>query len=227
MGRTWFTVGMAGAAIGCSYEYAFESERTPEAPPAALDTGQPALTDASTSSSAPLDAATTSPTEVDPTESEDSAPPEPEDTGTVAPGGCADDLVPATFEFPADALSCAGRQWVREVPSQGLWVGVVECDDGYTRFYLASNSNGPYLPALDAAGHGQDHCELVNPAFTLPNEDAIDSGSCPSCRIQTNLPLEGVSAYGRAFLGTSFFYVPTTPSWSYQTSRIDCGCAWP
>jgi hypothetical protein len=126
------------------------------------------------------------------------------------------------FAFPTDALACSGQQAVRFDATQGLYVGLVSCGDGFVRMYLSDNLEGPFLPALDLAGHGQDHCELIKPGFTLPNEDDIQSGGCPGCDTSINLPLEGVAGYARAFLGEPFQSVNPTGQWSWQTSRIDC-----
>jgi hypothetical protein len=146
-----------------------------------------------------------------------------EDTDAPAPQTCTpDEWVSSTFSFPPDALSCSGAQVVRFDATQGLWVGLVHCGGTAMRVYLSAAEAGPYLPALDVAGHGQDHCELIDPAFTIPNEDDITSGGCSGCATSTNLPLEGVSGWYRAFFGEAFTYVDTTGAWSWQTSRIDC-----
>jgi hypothetical protein len=102
-------------------------------------------------------------------------------------------------------------------------VGLVSCGGTELRVYLSAAESGPYLPALDVAGHGQDHCQLVDPTFTIPNEDDITSGGCATCATSTNLPLEGVPGWYRAFYGEPFTYVERTGEWSWQTSRLDCG----
>jgi hypothetical protein len=48
-----------------------------------------------------------------------------------------------------------------------------------------------------APGHGQDHCELVNPAFTIPNED-ITSGGCTSCSVGGVVDVMDVPVFARA-----------------------------
>ncbi|MEN9784930.1 MAG: hypothetical protein RLZZ299_194 [Pseudomonadota bacterium] len=143
--------------------------------------------------------------------------------GTCLPDGFA----PAAFEVPQDGMSCDGPGSIRYDARQGLWVGIVACAPGTFRFYLSRDAAGPYLPAMDVAGHGQDHCELVDPGFTLGNEDDITSGSCPDCATGWNLPLEGVAGWYRAFLGEPFQYVDATGPWSYQVSQVTCGCGRP
>ena len=148
----------------------------------------------------------------------------PSDTGVADTGTCGPtDWSLASFAFPADALSCNGPQLVRYDNAAGLWVGVVGCADGFLRLYLAPTSTGPFVQATDLAGHGQDHCELVVPGWTLTNEDDITSGGCTSCATSYNLPIEGVPTYARGFLGQPWTYYPTSGSWSWQTSRLFCG----
>lgn len=130
--------------------------------------------------------------------------------------------VSAAFAFPQDALSCNGPQAIRYDGRQGLWVGVVSCGGTSLRMYLSPNDTGPYVQATDLAGHGQDHCELIQPGFQLPNEDDITSGGCLGCATSRNLPIENVPAFGRAFLGDSFQFYRQTGAWSWQTSQIDC-----
>jgi hypothetical protein len=145
-------------------------------------------------------------------------------TDPDAPSCLPEGFAPSAFDVPQDAMSCDGARSVRYDARQGLWVGIVACAPGTWRFYLSDGADGPFLPAMDVAGHGQDHCELVDPGFTLGNEDDITSGSCPTCAIGWNLPLEGVAGWYRAFLGEQFQYVDATGPWSYQVSQVTCGC---
>jgi hypothetical protein len=127
------------------------------------------------------------------------------------------------FSFPPDALSCHGRQLVQYNPRYRLHVGLTFCDrpDEF-RVYLSEAADGPFLPATDSGGHGQDQCELVNEHFTLPGSDDIKSGGCRSCDTSRNLPLEDVDTWTRSSLGDPFVF-KHTGSWSYQTSRLRCG----
>lgn len=197
---------------GCTIEVGIgDPPPTPDADAATAaddsDTEQLAAgdTDAATDSAIPVDTAP------------------PADTDALPVTTCApSDWVPSTFSFPPDALSCAGTQLVHFDATQGLWVGLVHCGGTAFRLYLSAAEAGPYLPALDLAGHGQDHCELIDPGFTIPNEDDITSGGCSACATSTNLPLEGVAGWARATFGTAFTYVASTGAWSWQTSRLDC-----
>ena len=149
------------------------------------------------------------------------APAPPADTGDTACGPTS--WAAASFAFPQDALSCSGPQLVRYDATAGLWVGVVGCADNFVRLYLSGSPSGPFVQATDLAGHGQDHCELVVPGWTLTNEDDITSGGCATCATSVNLPIEGVATYARAFLGQPWTYYPSSGTWSWQTSRLFCG----
>ncbi len=128
-----------------------------------------------------------------------------------------------TFDFPKDDLSCNGRQFVQFNDRYGKYVGITLCNDrDEFRIYMSSVESGQFLPITDTAGHGQDHCELVNQNFALPNEDSIRSGGCISCDTSRNLPLENVDTWSRSTLGTLFRLVHSG-TWSYQTSRLKCG----
>lgn len=150
-----------------------------------------------------------------------STPTTPVDTGD---SGCGPNAwAVASFAFPQDALSCSGPQLVRYDATAGLWVGVVGCAQGFLRIYLAPSASGPFVQATDLAGHGQDHCALIVPGWTLPNEDDITSGGCATCATSVNLPIEGAPTYARAFLGQPWTFYPTSGAWSWQTSRLFCG----
>jgi len=125
------------------------------------------------------------------------------------------------FDYPRDAQSCDGPQFVR-IDERGV-VGVVACGEGAFRVYLTQDPLKSFIPVADMAGHGQDHCELLNPDFTISNEDDITSGGCAKCSTGVDLPLEGVTVYGRSNFGEPFELVKHTPEWSYQVSRLNCG----
>jgi len=137
--------------------------------------------------------------------------------------GSAESWRDSDFSFPLDQQSCSGSQLVRFDESQGLWVGVVLCSSETIRIYLSGDEEGPYLPATDTAGHGQDHCELVSAAFRIEDEDDITSGGCGTCRAGPNLSIEGVPVFARAVFGEPFHFVAVSPTHSHQASRLSCG----
>lgn len=124
---------------------------------------------------------------------------------------------------PADELSCLeGSTRVRFDAAQSLWVGVTRCASGLERLYL-SEDGSVYLPAGDSSGHGQDHCELIQPGFqALSNDDDITSGGCRDCSTTMSVSLEGLdevfvrSRYGERFRRES-------SSQGVMTSRVFCG----
>lgn len=127
------------------------------------------------------------------------------------------------FALYPDEQACLGDQWVRYEAGLGLWVGLTACSSDEARVYLSASPEGPFYAAADSAGHGQDHCELVNADFTLTDEDDITSGGCTDCSTGPNLPLEGLPVYVRPFLGQPFEFVAEAPFWTYQASRLRCG----
>lgn len=133
-----------------------------------------------------------------------------------------------TFDRPDDELSCDGDQYVSYLEGHGLYLGVQLCGEPTTyRLYLAAEAGGPFVPATDTAGHGQDQCELLNPSFTIPNDDDITSGGCWNCQTSQNLPIEGQAVFDRDGAGQCFVPVAVTGTWSYQTSRLSCGVSVP
>lgn len=125
-------------------------------------------------------------------------------------------------EFDSTAVFGApGAQFVRYEAAYGLWVGLVSHDAGY-RFYLSDTPEGPFLPATDYGGHGQDLCELVVPGFVLTDEDGITSGGCSACAIGTNVSVVGVEVYARGRLGQTFERRMASEWGSDQTAVINC-----
>jgi len=129
----------------------------------------------------------------------------------------------SSFNSPQDELSCDGRQLVQYNQKYEVYVGLTLCNsDDQFRVYMSDSKNGPYLPVTDTGGHGQDHCELVNAEFSLPNSDNINSGGCSTCSTSRNLPLEYVETWARSGMGNQFMLVESG-RWSYQTSKLQCG----
>ncbi len=121
----------------------------------------------------------------------------------------------------ADEMACDGPSFRRFDASYGLWVGLVSCGVGY-RFYLSESQEGPFLPAADGGGHGQDLCELVDPSFTITNDDDIQSGGCTACSIGRNYSFVAGEVFGRSTIGQPFSRAEA-PAWgNYQSSVITC-----
>jgi hypothetical protein len=123
--------------------------------------------------------------------------------------------------WSAESMNCSGPSFRRFDPRYGLWVGLVSCDPGY-RFYLAESEEGPFLPAADGGGHGQDLCELVDPTFTLPLEDDITSGGCTTCSTGWNYSFVAGEVYVRSAFGQPFLRAEALTWGGYQSSVITC-----
>jgi hypothetical protein len=128
-----------------------------------------------------------------------------------------------SFDFPKDELSCNGKQLVQFNSRYKVYVGLTFCNErDVFRAYMSPSRNGTFLPITDTAGYGQDHCELVNKNFELPNADDVKSGKCASCSTSRNLFLENVDTWSRSNIGTPFKLVHSG-KWTNQTSRLQCG----
>lgn len=124
--------------------------------------------------------------------------------------------------------ACAGARYVRFDETYGLYIGAVLCGgaDQY-KLYASADPAAPFLELADYAGHGQDHCELVNPVFAIPNEDDITSGGCTDCAVDGVIDLIGVPVYARATFGEPFERV-TSQNWAdLTTAWYRCGVAIP
>ena len=145
------------------------------------------------------------------------------DRGCPAPSG----WQAADFQT-YDAAACTGARFVRYDDHYGLWVGAILCGSAERyKLYMSDDRNQPFLQIADFAGHGQDHCELVNPAFTIPNEDDITSGGCTACSVGNLVDVIGVPVYARAKFGEPFQRV-TSREWAdLTTNSYACGVAIP
>jgi hypothetical protein len=125
---------------------------------------------------------------------------------------------------------CAGAEHVLFNSTYGLWVKVVLCSSQRYDLFLGASQTGPFYKIGDTAGHGQDHCELVNSGFTIAHEDDINSGSCSTCDVDgagsvVNIPeLFETPMYHRAYFGEAFELTPSADKWGIHTSCwYQCG----
>ncbi len=111
---------------------------------------------------------------------------------------------------------CQGARYVKYLPAYDKWVGVSLCS-----FYEIG----------DYAGNGQDHCELVNPTFRIPNEDEITSGGCTGCSIDNThvfSPPVGSTGWSRARFGEQFQLEASWPQYNLYTAQwYECGVSVP
>lgn len=142
-------------------------------------------------------------------------------------GGEPDKWEPVNFQTLTPA-SCTGARYVRFDPHYNLFVGAILCSDSkHYKLYASDQKTGPFLEIADYAGHGQDHCELVNPAFTMPDEDDITSGGCTTCSVGPLVDINGVPIYARASFGQPFERVVARYWADLTTTVYSCGVSIP
>jgi hypothetical protein len=112
------------------------------------------------------------------------------------------------FKADSTTSACAGgERFVRFDSKYQKWVGAELCSSTSYKLYLGESLVGEFAPIADSSGHGQDHCELVNPTFSLPNDDDATSGGCPTCQAQAFEPWSWPGAkqvYVRSRTGEAF-----------------------
>ncbi len=137
------------------------------------------------------------------------------------------DWEPHDFETVTPA-SCTGPRFVRRHEGYGLWIGAIQCGapDRY-KLYMGASRTEPFLEIADFAGHGQDHCELVNPQFKIPDEDDITSGGCADCEVGELVDVDGVPVYARARFGEPFQRVQARYWADLTTTFYSCGVTIP
>ncbi|PTL75159.1 hypothetical protein DAT35_56195 [Vitiosangium sp. GDMCC 1.1324] len=128
-----------------------------------------------------------------------------------------------TFKTYGSVRYCSGDRYVRYVPKYNKWVGAELCESNRYKLYMSSSETGTYYEIADYAGHGQDHCELVNSQFTLPNEDDITSGGCTTCALGNLLDPIGVPVYARGYFGEAFNLVTSVDWGDLTTDSYRCG----
>lgn len=123
---------------------------------------------------------------------------------------------------------CTAAFYVRFDARYQKWVGVMPCNPTRYKIMLGETKDGMFHEIGDFAGGGEDHCELVSPSFSLPNEDDITSGGCTSCRSQMTWERPGeVPVYSRSMFGDAF-ELRSWPEHNLYTSRwYECGVSIP
>jgi hypothetical protein len=179
-----------------------------------------AITDATPVDADPIDAAFDDATFPD-AEILDADPP---DTGTSSTT-----WNPATVTATVgQETPCTNSGFVRWSPPYQKWIAVSLCTATRYKIFLGEAQGGPFYSIGDFAGNGQDHCELVNPAFTIPNEDDITSGGCTTCALGPYINPVGTIGYSRARFGEQFTFQPVWPMFNlYTPTWYECGIALP
>jgi hypothetical protein len=124
--------------------------------------------------------------------------------------------------------TCSGERYSRFNSKYNLWVGAIQCGSASRyKLYLSEEADSPFLEIADYAGHGQDHCELINPDFRLPDPDLITSGGCTECALGSPIDIQDVDVYARAGYGESFTLVSSTIWADLTTDWYQCGVTIP
>lgn len=123
------------------------------------------------------------------------------------------------------AAPCTGSTRVMYNAKYAKWIKVVRCSPTRYDLFMGTSKGGPFYKIGDGGGHGQDHCELVNPWFTIVNDDDIKSGSCKACNVKGIGNIQGIPAfknsgvYHRSKFGEQFSFKPVS-----QTVGIHISC---
>lgn len=134
------------------------------------------------------------------------------------------------FTYQPAQTPCAGERYVRYMDEYGLWVGAVLCTPVRYKLFLSPSKIGTFHQIGDFAGNGQDHCEIVNDAFTIPNEDDVQSGGCAACAVGPIIWSDpGLGpGFSRATFGTCFTFEPQWPQFNlHSTQWYECGVSIP
>lgn len=128
---------------------------------------------------------------------------------------------------------CTGTEILLDrTATYGLWVKVVLCSPTRYDLLLGPSASGPFSKIGDLNNSGQDHCELVDPSFTLGNEATITSGNCPTCdlehggRAYLHPEVFGTTLYYRYNLGQQFSFTNNVPVDGYNADTAcwyECG----
>jgi hypothetical protein len=126
--------------------------------------------------------------------------------------------------------TCTGARYVAYNRRYNLWVGVRLCNSNRYKIYLSATKTGTYYEIADGAGGGEDHCEFVNPTFTLGANGDIDSGNCPTCSYSyagTGTTGGNVKAYCRSDIGSAPILGDPWPGQCYTAHWYQCGVSIP
>ncbi|HMJ16091.1 MAG TPA: hypothetical protein VK524_31965 [Polyangiaceae bacterium] len=127
-----------------------------------------------------------------------------------------------------DPPTCNGARYVRYDQNHDKYVGVILCSSSHYKIYLGESLTDAFYQIGDYAGHGQDHCELLDPDFRIPNEDAMKSGGCSECATSADRdwyenPV-GTRGYSRATFAEQFRFEPVWPQFNlYTVEWYACG----
>lgn len=130
----------------------------------------------------------------------------------------------ANFTTHNTSSTCSGDKYIGYSSRYALYVGAQLCGSNNTyKLYMSDSENGTYYQIADTGGHGQDHCELVNQSFTIPNDDEITSGTCKNCSLGDMFDVQNEPVYVRSKIGESFKKAQSTYWADLTTKSYSCG----
>jgi PKD repeat protein len=122
------------------------------------------------------------------------------------------------------SASCTGPTLTGFSERYGVWVGAQLCGSSNTyKLYMSTAQNGTYYQIVDYGGHGQDHCELINPSFTIPNDDDITSGTCKNCAVGGLVDVQNETVFVRSRIGEPFTQATAAFWGDLTTDTYTCG----
>lgn len=133
--------------------------------------------------------------------------------------------LPLEFQTHDNTRYCDGKRFVHFSQKYDVWVGAELCDDAGTTYklYMSDESRGTYHEIADFSGHGQDHCELLDPAFRIPNDDDVTSGGCRTCAVGGVIDVDGIPVFARSRFGEPFTRVSASFWGDLTTPWYRCG----
>lgn len=151
----------------------------------------------------------------------------PSDAGPPPPPPVDAGPPPPPSDPPCSERCDGAVSYVDQTAKYGLWVKVVRCKSpGRYDLYLGPTASGPFAKIGDDNLSGQDHCELVNPAFTMVDDATMSVGTVEYGGAVYAYPAAyGTALYHRAYLGQPFKYAAdaTTEKNSLTSCWYECG----
>ena len=150
-------------------------------------------------------------------------PPPPTDAGSPP----VDSGPPPPHDPPCSERCDGAVSYVDQTAKYGLWVKVVRCKSpGRYDLFLGPTASGPFSKIGDDNLSGQDHCELVNPSFTMADDATMSVGQVEYGGAVYEYPAAyGVSVYHRAHIGQAFQFAAdaTTTKNTLTSCWYECG----
>lgn len=125
----------------------------------------------------------------------------------------------AVTSTPSES-ACSGPSYVRWNGRYRKWIAAILCSSQSYKLKMGEAPGGPYHSIGDSNGGGEDHCELVDPAFVEP---------CAVCSLGSQTTSPGSDGgYFRSNAGEDFVLSFDLWGMSYYTAlSYECGVSIP